>query len=125
MRTKVPAKKKKSTSGGGHRLMVTLCRKHDSTDIMRNRGAHSDSSVDIIVNRRMIETWYVYKALSKFVDGVIEVYEVAGENVRLINRDEFIHTKGDSYELTTITIHPDSPEDAFVETSPHLVTGFF
>jgi hypothetical protein len=41
------------------------------------------------------------------------------------NRDDFIYPKSEIYELTTINIHPDDPEDAIAQTCPNLITGFF
>jgi hypothetical protein len=49
----------------------------------------------------------------------------SASTIRLVNKDEFIHPRNGTYELTTINIHQDNPEDAFVETSLHLVSGFF
>jgi hypothetical protein len=119
------ASEKKSTNRGKHQLMVTLCHTHDSEDKIKNRNAWSDTGVDVSINRRMIKTWYVYQALMKLVNGAIEVDEHEESNIRLINRDEFVHSKSDIPELTTITIDPDDPEDAIAQTWPHLITGSF
>ena len=127
MRMQAPTKKKKkSTDHDKHRLRLTMCRTHDSEDKIRNQSACVETGVDVFVNRRMISTWYVYKALTKLVDGAIELDEGHGENIiRLINRDEFIHSKDGIYELTTITIYPHDPDDAIAQTHPHLITGLF
>jgi hypothetical protein len=56
------------------------------------------------INRRMIETWYVYMALTKLVGESIEVDDYGNGTIQLINRGEFIRTANDTYELTTIKI---------------------
>ena len=62
----------------------------------------------------------------KLMDGATELDEDTGEHaIRLINRDEFIHSEDGIYELTTITIYPDDPDDAIAQRHPHLITGFF
>jgi hypothetical protein len=77
--------------------------------------------------------WYVYTALTKLVDGDVDIV------VSLINRDDFIHPDTDdygfgafqnkptttNYELTTVRIHPDNLENASAQTCPRLITGFF
>ena len=58
--------------------------------------------------------------LTKLVNGIIELDGEHGRPaIRLINRDEFI--RGGTYELTTITIYPDDPENAIAQTCPHLI----
>ena len=116
-----------SNSGSKPQLKVTYCGKHAVTNSLRSSSPFLGPGVGLSINRRMIETWYVYRALVKYVGGDIEV----GDNlensstIRLVNKDDFIHPKNVTYELTTIKIHPDNPEDAFMETWPNLVTGFF
>jgi hypothetical protein len=91
-------------------------------------------------NRRMVETWYVYTALTKLVDGDVDIVSEHNESrVSLINRDDFIHpdTFGYgfgaiqnkpttiNYELTTVRIHSDNLENASAQTCRRLITGFF
>ena len=59
----------------------------------------------------------------RFSFGVVDDY--GNGTIQLLNRGEFIHTANVTYELTTIKIHPDSPEDATALMCPHLITGFF
>jgi hypothetical protein len=59
------------------------------------------------------------------VGGSIKVNDYGNGTVQLINRGEFIHTADETYDLTTIKIYPDNPEDALPEMYQHLVTGFF
>jgi hypothetical protein len=108
-------KKEKNTpvASSKHRLNVTLGRLHD------------DEGMIMHINMRMIESWYVYTALTRLVGETIEVYERGNDTIKLINRDEFIHTGRETYELTIIEIRPDEPKDANALTFPHLVTGFF
>jgi hypothetical protein len=107
-----------------YRLMVTLCHTCDTTDKIV-RGAFEHEGVMLHINKRMIETWYVYLALTKLVSGSIRVNDYGNGTVQLINRSEFIPTANDTDELTTIKFHPDKPEDAIAVMCPHLVTGFF
>jgi hypothetical protein len=130
MGTLAPSWKKKliSTSRSKARLKLTYCGKCDMTDMIKKPDTFDDSGVRLSINRRMIETWYVYRALMKYVGGNVELNEdndTPTTTIRLINKDEFIHPRNGIYELTTINIHPDNPEDAFVKMSPHLVYGFF
>jgi hypothetical protein len=130
MGTLVPSKKKKSISKSSSkaRLKVTYCGKCDTTDMIKKSTTFADQGVRLSINRRMIETWYVYSALMKYVGGGVEVdddNDIPTSTIRLVNKDEFIHPRNGTYELTTINVHPDNPEEAFVETSPHLVSGFF
>lgn len=107
-------------------MRVTLCRWCDGTNIIRDSSTFSNQGVVMSVNRRMIETWYVYTALTKLVDGGLEVVDNDDKAViSLIDRDEFIHIDADNYELTTINIDLNDPTDAIAQTCPHLVTGFF
>ena len=69
--------------------MITLCHMCDPTD--KIRGTFFDEGLVININKRMTETWYVYAALTKSVNGGIRVEERVGK-VRLVNRGEFIHT---------------------------------
>jgi hypothetical protein len=130
MGTLVPSKKKKSISKSSSkaRLKLTYCGKCDMTDMIKKPDTFDDQGVRLSINRRMIETWYVYRALMKYFGGNIGLNDdndTPTSTIRLINRDEFIHPRNGIYELTTINIHPDNPEDAFVKTSSHLVSGFF
>jgi hypothetical protein len=63
-----------------------------------------DKGMIMHINRRMIETWYVYMALTKLVGESIEVDDYGNGTIQLINRGEFIRTANDTYELTTIKI---------------------
>jgi hypothetical protein len=123
MRIQTHTKKKKNTlmASSEYRLMVTLCHACDTAD--KIRGAFDHEGVILHINKRMVETWYVYLALTKLVGGSIRVNDYGNGTVQLINRSEFIHTAND--ELTTIKIHPDKPEDAIAVMCPNLVTGFF
>ena len=114
MRVKVPMRtKKKSVGVAKHLLRITLCRRCDHTNMLKNSNTFDTDGVTLLINRRIVETWYVYTALKKLVDGDIEVVTNEDKSViRLINRHEFIHTDADNYELTTITIDPNDPEDA-------------
>jgi hypothetical protein len=75
MGTLVPTKKKKSTSKSGSkaRLKVTYCGKCDMTDMIKKPSTFDDQGVRLSINRRMIETWYVYRALTKYAEGGIAV----------------------------------------------------
>ena len=110
-----------SIDRSNHELMITLCHMCDPTD--KIRGTFDDEGLVIKINKRMIETWYVYAALTKLVNGAIRVEDRVGK-VQLVNRGEFIHTGKDTYELMTIEIYPDSPEDAIPAMCQHR-TGFF
>jgi hypothetical protein len=102
---KMKKKKKKNTImassvSSENRLMVTLCHACDTTDKIRSAFDHE--GVVLHINKRMIETWYVYLALTKLVGGSIRVNDYGNGTVQLIKRGEFIHTANDTYELTTI-----------------------
>ena len=77
------------------------------------------------INRRKIESWHVYTALTRLVGKSIEVNVNGDATIRLTNRDEFIESATDAFKLTTVQIHPDDPEEAIVTICPYLVTGFF
>lgn len=114
---------KASSDSSENQLMVTLCHACDKMDKIRDEFDHE--GVVLHINKRMIETWDVYTALTKLVSGSITVDDRGNGTVQLINRGEFIHTTNDTYKLTTITIHPDKSEDAIPGICQHLVTGFF
>jgi hypothetical protein len=133
MRT--PMEQKKSTSDNKHQLRVTLCRGCDGTIKIRKSGPGSKGVV-MSINKRMVETWYVYTALTKLVDGDVDIVCEHNESgVSLINRDDFINPETYygygakpttiNYELTTVMIPPDNPENASAQTCPRLITGFF
>jgi hypothetical protein len=67
--TLVPYKKKKSMSKNGSkaRLKVKYCGKCDRTDMIKKSSTLDDQGVSLSINRRMIETWYVYRALMMYV----------------------------------------------------------
>ncbi|KAL9634442.1 MAG: hypothetical protein Q9164_004088 [Protoblastenia rupestris] len=126
----IPEKRKKkintktaSSDSGGNWLMVTLCHACDRTDQIRDAFSHE--GVILHINKRMIETWYVYLALTRLVDGSIRMNDDGNGTVQLVNRGKFIHNTNATYELKTIKIHPDRPEDVIPEVCQHLVTGFF
>ncbi len=130
MGTLVPYKKKKSISKNDSKalLKVTYCGKCDRADMIKKSCTFDDQGVSLSINRRMIETWYVYRALIKYVGEGIEVdddSDTSASTISLVNKDEFNHPRNGTYKLTTVNIHPDNPEDASVETSLHLVSGFF
>jgi hypothetical protein len=121
LRVHVPTKMmmKKSISGGKHQLKATLRCRCNGTNTIRSSNTFNNRGVVMSINRRMVETWYVYTALKRLVDGSIDVFENYDKAViNLVNRDEFNHTNTDNYELTTINIHPDTPEEAFAGDVP-------
>ena len=94
--------------------------------MIKKSSTFHDHGVAICISRRVIETWYVYKALTKLVEASIDVDDGHDTStIRFINRHDFIHPKSEVYGLTTVNIHPDDPEDATAQTCPHLITGFF
>ena len=110
-----------SSDSGEYRLMVTLCHTCDPMD--KIRGAVDLEGVMLHINKRMIKTWCVYLAL--IVGGSIKMDEYGDGKVQVINRGEFVHSANNTYELTTIKIDPDKPEDETTVMCSHLVTGFF
>jgi len=75
MRMYTYTKKNRDTlmASSKYRLMVTMCRTCDETDKIRNVSAFDDKGMIMHINRRMIETWYVYMALKKLVGESIKV----------------------------------------------------
>lgn len=129
MATVVASKKKRSISKSGskYQFKVTFCGKHKMAGIIKSSSTFDDHGVRVSINRRMVETWYVYLALMKHVGGDIELEE-DDENpgaIRLVNADEYIHPKYVTYELTSIKVNADNSEDHSVEMYPKLMTGFF
>jgi len=126
--THIMKKKKKDTLMGSsdsneHELMVTVYYACDQTD--KIRGAFDHKGLIFNINKRMIETWYVYLTLRKLVNKIIRVKNYGNGTVQLINKGKFIHNGNNMYELTTINIHPDNPEGAIAVMCQHLVSGFF
>jgi hypothetical protein len=96
IQTHMRKKKKKNTPMGSdesseHELMVTLCHVCDPKD--KIRSAFESEGVLFHINKRMIETWYVYLALTRLVSGSILVKDHGNGTVQLINRGEFMHTE--------------------------------
>ena len=75
MRMYTYTKKNRDTlmASSKYRLMVTMCRTCDETDKIRKMNAFDDKGMIMHINRRMIETWYVYMALTKLVGESIKV----------------------------------------------------
>lgn len=90
--------------------MVTLYYTYDSTD--KIKGAFDYEGLVVNINKRIIETWYVYLTLTKLVNGSIRVKNYSNGIIQLIKKGEFIYLKNDTYELTIINFHLDYPEDA-------------
>ena len=120
-------KKKKDTftASSNHRLSATFCHACDKANNVRNPNARDDYGMIMHINRRMVESWYVYTALTRLVGKSIEVNANGDDTIGLINRDEFIQSKTDAFKLTTVQIHPDDPVEAIATMCPYLVTGFF
>lgn len=79
-----------SKSGGKARSKVSYCRKCDGTDMTKVSGTFHDQGVAMSINRRMIETWYVYKALTKLVEAGIDVDDDHDTStIRLIKQGRF------------------------------------
>ena len=105
-----------------HELMITRCHMCDPMD--KIRGTIDDEGLVMNIQKRMIETWYVYVALEKLVEGSVRVKDGGFGKVQLMKRGEFIYTGNDTYELMTVEILPDSPEAAIAAMCQHR-TGFF
>ena len=104
-------------------LMVTICYTCDMGD--KTKGAVHDTPTIKHINHLMITTWYVYQALTKLVKGPLLVKGDSIDKVPIIHRDKFIHDRTDKYELTTVIVPPDDPQDAIACECPHLTTGIF
>ena len=118
-------KKDTFTTGSNPHLSATFCHSCDKANNIRNSNVKNDHSMIVHINRRMVESWYVYTALTRLVGKSIEVNANGDDTIGLINRDEFIQSKTDAFKLTTVQIHPDDPEEAIANMCPYLVTGFF
>ena len=81
--------------------------------------------MDMNINRSMIERWYVYTALTKLVNKSVEVNANDNNIIRLVNKDDFIHSAKNAYELTTVQIHSDDLKKTVAVMCLYLVTGFF
>ena len=132
MATLMPLKDKKtqSNTSGKARFNVTYCRKCVPTFTIRRTNEPSHLGVVMSINKRMVKTWYMYRALARLMDEAIDVdgddNETAPSTIKLISRDEFIHPgKKDTYALSSITIDASNPGEAVAQMCPYLLTGFF
>ena len=118
-------KKNTSTTKSSPQLKVTLCYSCDEANNIRNTKVWNDHRMTLHIDKRMIESWYIYAALTKLMDKNIDLKASENDMIRLINRDEFSHLTAGAGGLMTVQIQLDDPKEATAIICSHLVTGFF